>query len=199
MQDWKAKTVVLTGATSGLGRATALAFARRGFTIIVAGRRREALDALVASCDELGARAVSCEGDITQEADVQRLLETALAVNGRIDIWVNNAGVTLFAKLDEAPFDEHRRVIETNVIGSMLCARAVMPVFRRQEYGVLINVGSVLSKVGQPFVPSYVISKFAIRGLTEALRADVAEMPHVHVCTLLPYAIDTQHFEAGAN
>lgn len=199
MEDWKGKLVVITGATSGLGRAAALEFARRGFSLVLAARRREALADLVATCGQLGANAVPCQVDITQEGEVRRLLETALSVDGRIDVWVNNAGVTLFAKLDEAPFEEHRRVIETNVLGTMLCARAVLPVFRSQGYGVLVNVASVLGKVGQPFVPSYVISKFAIRGLSEALRADVAEMPHVHVCTLLPYAIDTQHFEAAAN
>jgi short-subunit dehydrogenase len=112
---------------------------------------------------------------------------------------VNNAGVTLFGSLTDAPFEEHRRVLETNVFGAMFGARAVLPTFRRQHSGVLINVGSILSKVGQPFVPSYVISKFALRGLSEALRVELAEEPNVHVCTVMPYAIDTPHFESGAN
>lgn len=195
----EAKIVVITGATSGLGRATALEFARRGCHVVLGARRDDALDELASQCRELGVTAIPCNADITVEDDVQKLLQAALSVDDRIDVWVNNAGVTLFARLDEAPFDEHRRVIETNVVGSMICARAVLPVFRNQEYGVLVNVGSVLSKVGQPFVPSYVISKFALRGLTETLRMDLAELPNVHVCSLLPYAIDTQHFEAGAN
>lgn len=92
-----------------------------------------------------------------------------------------------------------RRVVETNLWGSVLGARAVLPVFRRQGHGVLINVGSILSKVGQPLVPGYVISKFALRGLSEALRVELADQPHIHVCTLLPYAIDTPHFQTGAN
>jgi short-subunit dehydrogenase len=195
----EAKIVVITGATSGLGRAAALEFARRGCHVVLGGRRDDALEELASRCRDLGVTAVPCNADITVEEDVQQLLRTALSVDDRIDVWVNNAGVTLFARLDEGPFEEHRRVIETNVIGSMICARAVLPVLRKQEYGVLVNVGSVLSKVGQPFVPSYVISKFALRGLTESLRTDLAELPNVHVCTLLPYAIDTQHFEAGAN
>lgn len=199
MTAWENKVVVITGATSGLGRAAALEFARRGCHLVLGGRRQTALEEIAGECRALGAEAVHCNADITREEDVRRLVDCALGVDGRIDVWVNNAGVTLFARLDEAPFEEHRRVIETNVIGSMLCARAVLPVFRRQEHGVLVNVGSVLSKVGQPFVPSYVISKFAIRGLTETLRMDLAEFPDIHVCTLLPYAIDTQHFEAGAN
>jgi hypothetical protein len=90
-------------------------------------------------------------------------------------------------------------VIETNLYGSIFGARAVVPVFRRQKRGVLINVGSVLSKVGQPFVPSYVISKFALRGMSEALRVELADELDIHVCSILPYAIDTEHFESGAN
>jgi len=85
------------------------------------------------------------------------------------------------------------------VLGSMLCARAVIPVFRQQRRGTLINVGSLLSEVGQPFVPSYVISKFALRGMSEALRAELAEEPDIHVCTLLPFVIDTPHFQTGGN
>lgn len=81
----------------------------------------------------------------------------------------------------------------------MLCARAVLPIFRQQQAGVLINVGSLVSQVGQPFVPSYAISKYAVRGLTDALRTELAEQRNIHVCTLLPYAIDTQHFESAAN
>src|SRR5690606_17479042 len=133
------------------------------------------------------------------EDAVDALVERTLAAFERIDVWVNNAGVTLFAPLEGAPFEQHRRVIETNLFGPMYAARAVVPIFRRQGRGVMINVGSILGKVGQPFVPSYVISKFALRGLTEALRAELADAPDIHVCSLLPYAMDTPHFESGAN
>jgi short-subunit dehydrogenase len=90
-------------------------------------------------------------------------------------------------------------VIETNLFGPMHCARAVLPVFRRQGRGVLIHVGSIAGEIGQPYVPSYTISKFALRGLSEALRIELADDPGIQVCTLLPYAIDTPHFESGAN
>jgi short-subunit dehydrogenase len=136
---------------------------------------------------------------VTREAEVDGLCNAALEGFGRIDVWVNNAGVTAFGRLDQGTFEAHRRVIETNLFGAMYGARAVLPVFRRQGRGVLINVGSVLSQIGQPFVPSYVISKFALRGLTEALRAEVANTLGIHVCSLLPYAVDTEHFESGAN
>lgn len=193
------KVVVVTGASGGLGREVAVQFARRGANVAVAARRAEALEETARRCNAAGGESIAVVTDVTDEAQVQRLAAAALARWGRIDVWVNNAGVTLFGSLIDVPFEAHRRVLETNVYGAMFGARAAVPAFRRQHSGVLINVGSILSKVGQPFVPSYVISKFALRGLSEVLRVELAEEPHVHVCTVMPYAIDTPHFESGAN
>jgi NAD(P)-dependent dehydrogenase (short-subunit alcohol dehydrogenase family) len=193
------RVAVITGASSGLGKQTAIEFAKRGAHLVLAARRSEELERTAAECALLGPPVLWVVTDVTQEDQVEALAEAALAPHGRIDIWINNAGVTLFAKLEDAPFDAHRRVVETNLIGAMLGARAVIPIFRRQRQGILINVGSILSKVGQPFVPSYVISKFGVQGLSETLRAELADEPEIHVCSIYPYAIDTPHFEAGAN
>lgn len=193
------KVVVITGASSGLGRAAAIAFAARGCRVVLAGRRLEALEDAARECRVVGGQAVVRQTDVTSEDEVKALAALALEQTGVVDVWVNNAGVTLFGSLEHSPLEEHRQVIETNLFGSILGARAVLPIFRRQKRGVLINVGSILSKIGQPFVPSYVISKFALRGLTEALRAELADADDIHVCSLLPYVIDTEHFESGAN
>jgi short-subunit dehydrogenase len=166
---------------------------------VVAGRRAETLEDTANKCRDAGASVMVVAADVTKEADVVELVNRAQELTGSIDVWVNNAGVTAFGSLADTPLEDHRRVIETNLWGAIYCARAVVPVFRRQGHGVLINVGSILSKVGQPFVPSYVISKFALRGLSEALRAELADQRDIHVCTLLPYAIDTPHFQSGAN
>ncbi len=193
------KTVVITGGSSGLGLAAAVQFAALGACVVVAGRREEALVETVRLCAEVGGRASYVVTDVTDESQVRRLAGVAVERHGAIDVWVNNAGVTLFGLLEGTPFDEHRRVIETNLYGAMYGARAVIPLFRERRQGVLINVGSILSKIGQAYVPSYVISKFALRGLSETLRVELADHPDVHVCTLFPYTIDTPHFETGAN
>jgi short-subunit dehydrogenase len=195
----KNRVVVITGASSGIGRAAALAFAERGSRLVLAARRREALESIARACRGLGAQAVIRETDVKREDEVQALAQLALEQTGALDVWVNNAGVTLFGSIEHGPLDEHREVIETNLFGAIHGARAAIPIFRRQKRGVLINVGSILSKIGQPFVPSYVVSKFALRGLSEALRAELADERDIHVCSLLPYAVDTEHFESGAN
>jgi NAD(P)-dependent dehydrogenase (short-subunit alcohol dehydrogenase family) len=191
--------VVVTGASSGLGRAAATQLSRKGSRVVLAARRRPALEETAELCRKAGGEALVVETDVTDEAAVQRLGEQALGLNGRIDVWVNNAGVSAFGQLSDVPSEVHRRVIETNLFGAMYGARVVLPIFKRQREGVLINVGSVLSQIGQPYVPSYVISKFGLRGLTETLRSALADEPDIHVCSLLPYAIDTPHFETGAN
>jgi NAD(P)-dependent dehydrogenase (short-subunit alcohol dehydrogenase family) len=195
----RGKIVVVTGASGGLGREVAVQFARRGAAVALAARRHDALEVTAELCRRAGGEALVVDTDVTSEEQVRRLAQAALAEWGQIDIWVNNAGVTLFANLSEAPLDDLRRVVETNVFGAIFGVRAVLPVFRRQRRGVLINVGSILSKIGQPFVPAYVISKFALRGVSETLRVELADQPDIHVCTVLPYAVDTPHFESGAN
>jgi NAD(P)-dependent dehydrogenase (short-subunit alcohol dehydrogenase family) len=191
--------VVVTGASSGLGRATAYELAGRGARLVLAARRSDALEDTARRCRHADGSAVVVETDVTSEADVQRLARRAVEAYGRIDVWINNAGVTLFSPLEGATFDEHQRVIETNLFGAMHSARAVIPIFRQQRHGIMINVGSILGEVGHAFVPSYVISKFAVHGLSEALRVQLADEPNIHICTVFPYTIDTPHFEVAAN
>jgi NAD(P)-dependent dehydrogenase (short-subunit alcohol dehydrogenase family) len=193
------KVVVITGASSGIGRAAALRFARHGCRVALAARRAASLHEVEKCCDSLGGSTHVVVTDMTRSADIERLVDETLARWGRIDIWVNNAGITLFARLEDGEFEAHRQVLETNLVGAMYAARLVIPVFRRQRTGTLINVGSVLSQVGQAFVPSYVVSKFGLQGLTEALRTEFADDEEIHFCTVLPYATDTPHFEDAGN
>jgi short-subunit dehydrogenase len=193
------QVVVITGASSGLGREAAVQFARQGACLVLAARRDAALAETAWLCRRAGGSAETLVTDVTNESDVQRLADFALERHDRIDVWINNAGVTLFAQLEDGDFAQHRRVIETNLYGPIFAARAVVPIFRRQTHGVMINVGSILSRIGQAFVPSYVISKHGLRGLSQALRVELADEPDIHICSIYPYAMNTQHFEAGAN
>lgn len=199
MTKLRNSVVVITGASSGLGRAVAVEMAKHGASVVLAARRGESLEDTARTCRSAGGSALVVETDVTEEEQVEHLAAAAIEKFGRIDVWINNAGVTLFSPLEDAPFELHQRVIETNLMGAMLGARAAVPIFRQQKRGVLINVGSVLGEIGHAFVPSYVISKFGIHGLSEALRVELADEPDIHVCTVFPYSIDTPHFEAAAN
>lgn len=189
---------VLTGASSGIGRATALEFARRGARLVLAARSRQQLQYVVSDCRELGAPAVAVPTDVTDESAVRHLADRALGEFGRIDAWVNNAAVTLFARFEDAPSHIFRRVIETNLFGYVHGARAVLPHFHRRGQGVLINVSSVVGKIGQPYTSAYVTSKFAILGFSECLRQELRDT-NIDVCTVLPASIDTPLFQHGAN
>jgi NAD(P)-dependent dehydrogenase (short-subunit alcohol dehydrogenase family) len=191
--------VVVAGASSGIGRATGLAFADRGARVILAARRADALEELARQCQAAGGQALAVSTDMTDEAAVTELARRAVERFGRIDIWVNNAGVYLLGLLEATPPEAFRQVLETNFFGYVHGARAVLPHFREQGHGVLINNASVYSHIAAPWLTAYVSSKFAVRGFSEALRHELADLPDVHVCTVSPSPIDTPIFASAAN
>ena len=193
--------VVITGASSGIGKATALAFAKKGASVVVAARREAPLQETARECEQLGARAIAVPTDMTDFQAVQHLADRALETFGRIDVWVNNHGVTLFARFEEAPMEDYRRVIEVDLLGSIYGARVVLPIFREQGAGTLINQGSMVTKLSEPYVNSYVAAKHGIRGLGMSLRQELAlnGSKQIHVCTVMPATIDTPFFQHAAN
>ncbi|MBL8159092.1 SDR family NAD(P)-dependent oxidoreductase [Candidatus Saccharibacteria bacterium] len=196
------RVALITGATSGIGRATALEFARQGYDVALLARRQAELHAIAKECEEQGVRAVIAVADVTDETAVQKAAEMAIRAFGHIDIWVNNAAVSLFAKFETAPSDEYRRVIETNLFGYIHGARTAIKQFKHQGHGTLINVSSVTAQAPQPYTSAYVASKYAIRGLSASLRMELqldGLADAIHVTTVMPASVDTNLFQNAAN
>jgi len=195
--------VVITGASSGIGRAAAHEFARQGAKVVVAARRDSLLQDVANECKQLSGReALAIPTDVQDEQSVQNLAQQAAATFGRIDVWVNDAGVGAFGRFEETPPDIFRQVIETNFFGTVYGARAVLPYFRKQQQGTLINVSSLLGTIGGAYYTAYTASKFAVRAFGEGLREEIEVLDgakNIHVCTVMPATIDTPFFHHAAN
>jgi NAD(P)-dependent dehydrogenase (short-subunit alcohol dehydrogenase family) len=193
------KVAVITGASSGIGKATALAFARAGARLALCARRGPELQHTVEACRVTGAEAVCLEADVSDEAQVQALARSAIEAFGRIDIWFNNAGMDAFGPFLDIPSAAFERILQVNLMGTVYGSRAALAQFRQQGSGILINNASIVGVCPTPFHSPYVASKFAIRGFSHALRQETAALPDVHVCTVCPASIDTPLWQRGAN
>lgn len=193
---------VITGASSGIARATAIAFARQGASVVLAARHAGSLEQAARECEQAGGRALPVPTDVADEPAVHRLAARAAEAFGRIDVWVNAAAVIAYGEFEKTPAEAYRHVIETNLFGQIHGARAVLPFFRRQRHGVLINVASVWGSVTSPYVSSYVVSKFGVRAFSESLQESLRlekDTKDIHVCTILPQSVDTPIFSHGGN
>ena len=191
--------MVITGASSGIGRATALEWARKGGSVVLAARSKEVLGKIAYDCEQSGGRALVVEADVSKEEDVNKLAAEAVHTFGKIDVWLNNAAVMIFGAFNEIPTEALNRVLETNLLGIIYGARAAIKQFHRQEEGILINMGSIAGVVGQPYSTPYSISKGAIRSLGISLGQELAHYQNIHVCTLHPSIVDTPVFQNAAN
>ncbi|MFK0312881.1 SDR family oxidoreductase [Pseudomonas sp. NPDC090233] len=178
------KIALVTGAGSGIGRAVALALLQDGFSLVLAGRRAEPLQALVEQAQAAGGEALAVPTDVRDEQSVAQLFATIEEVHGRLDVIFNNAGINAPAvPIDELPLENWRNVIATNVDGVFLCARAAFGLMRRQQPqgGRIINNGSISAHTPRPFTAPYTASKHAVLGLTKALALD--GRPYNIVCS----------------
>ncbi|WP_126650751.1 SDR family oxidoreductase [Chryseobacterium aureum] len=193
------ETVVITGASSGVGKATAEAFAEQGADLVLAARGEEALTETAELCRKLGATVIAVPTDTSVAEDVQNLVKEALEFTGKIDYWVNNAGVLAFGKFEEIPVDVSDQIVKTNLLGYMHSAHAVLPVFKKQKRGVLLNNISIGGLMPAPYGTAYTASKFGIRGMVETLQGEVSDFPDIHICALYPGFQKSSGIEHAAN
>lgn len=195
------RVVVITGASSGIGRLTALRFARRGDTVVLAARSRDALATVAAECEEAGGTSLIVPTDVAAADEVRELGRRAVAEHGRIDVWVNDAAVMAYGQASTIPTPVHQRVIAVNLMGVLygsVVAAELMDPAHGGRGGVIVNVASLYGRMTSPFVAPYVASKFGVVGLSQVLRQELAGTG-VHVCTVLPGSMDTPIFRHAAN
>ncbi|WP_282876510.1 SDR family oxidoreductase [Pseudomonas peli] len=185
------KVVIITGASSGLGEATARDLAEKGARVVLAARRKDKLDALVAELVNAGGQAVAYQTDVTSQDDVKALIQGAIDTFGRLDVLVNNAGLMAIAPLSEGRVDEWDRMIDINIKGLLYGVAAALPVFQQQNSGHFINIASVAGlKVFSPGGTVYSGTKFAVRAISEGLRHEVGG--RIRTTTIEPGAVDSE-------
>jgi NAD(P)-dependent dehydrogenase (short-subunit alcohol dehydrogenase family) len=183
--------VLITGAMTGIGRATALAFAREGARVVVSGRRDEAGEALAAELRATGAEAEYVRADVRREDDVKALVDRAVARFGRLDVAVNNAGTEgQTGPVTEQSTDSYHATFDTNVLGTLLCMKHELRVMQPQGHGSIVNLSSTMGKKGAPGASLYVASKHAVEGLTKAAALEAAAFG-VRVNAVAPGPVDT--------
>lgn len=193
------QTIVITGASSGIGLATARMAAERGARVVMAARNEAALREAAGQINLSGGRAVVVVADVANPDEVDRIAETARREFGGVDTWVNNAGATIFGRLTEVPMEDKRKVFETNFWGVVNGCRTAVREMRNRG-GALINIGSIVSDRAIPLQGIYSASKHAVQGYTDALRMELEHdgVP-ISVTLVKPAAIDTPYLEHGRN
>jgi NAD(P)-dependent dehydrogenase (short-subunit alcohol dehydrogenase family) len=195
------RVVVITGASSGFGKGAARAFANADCCVVLAARRDALLDELAREIGAAGGRAIAVPTDVSVPEDVETLTARALETWGRIDVWVNNAGVGGIGRFEDTPLDVQEQVIRTDLLGVLYGSWYAWQQFLEQGHGVLINIASELGQHTVPYYAAYTAAKHGVVGLTQSLRQELelAGEEAIHVCLVMPTAHDTPFFEHAAN
>ncbi|MFT3880020.1 MAG: SDR family oxidoreductase [Gemmatales bacterium] len=196
MPRFISQVALITGATSGIGRATALAFAREGASVVAAGRRTSEGQALIKEIEAAGGHALFVQTDVGNEEQVKALIAKTLATFGRLDIAINNAGIEgeKFKPLTEQTVENYYAVMNCNVLGVMLCMKHQIPVMQKQQSGVIVNVASVTGVLGSPDMSVYSASKHAVIGLTRAAALETAKQG-IRINSVSPGIVITEMYD----
>ena len=185
------RVAAITGASAGIGRATAERLARDGAAVVVSARRQDRLEALVREITQRGGTALAVVADVTREEDMTRLVRISRERFGRLDVMMCNAGFGVEGSADDVSVEHMRKLVDVNYLGTFYAARAALPVFREQRHGHLLFVSSIVGKRGVPYMGAYSATKFAQVGLAECLRAELAGS-NIHVSVVYPVSTDTE-------
>jgi clavulanate-9-aldehyde reducatase len=189
--DLTGQVIAVTGASSGIGEATALACSRAGATVALAARRVERIEALAQRIAAEGGRAIAVPTDVGDEAQARAFVQRTHSEFGRLDVLVNNAGVMLLGPIEHAPTEEWRRMIHANVFGVLYCTHAALPLMREQGSGHVVNVSSVAGRVARAGSGVYNLTKFGVGAFSESLRQEGVAMG-VRVTLIEPGAVATE-------
>jgi short-subunit dehydrogenase len=188
------RVVAITGASAGIGRATAVRLARDGASVAMCARRREMLEAAAREVDAAGGRALPIVADVTSVDDMERFVSATVDRFGRLDVIVCNAGFGIAGTIDDISPDQMRKLVDINYMGTFYAARAALRVFRRQQHGHVVVVSSIVGKRGVPYMGAYAATKFAQVGMAECLRAEVAGSA-IHVSVVYPVSTESEFFD----
>ena len=189
--DLSGRVVAITGASSGIGEATALACARAGAAVALAARRQQRLEAVADRVREEGGRALAIVTDVGEEEQARAFIHGARDQLGRVDVLVNNAGVMHLGPIEGAPTDEWRRMVHVNIMGVLYCTHAALPLMRQQGSGHIVNVSSVGGRVVGLYSGVYSLTKFGIGAFSEALRREVLDSG-IRVSLIEPGRVETE-------
>jgi clavulanate-9-aldehyde reductase len=189
--DLSSQVVAITGASSGIGEATALACARAGAAVALAARRIERIEQLAEQIAAEGGRALAVQTDVGVQEQARAFIRRARSELGRLDVLVNNAGVMLLGPIENAPTEEWRRMIDANVFGVLYCTHAALPLMKEQGSGQIVNISSVAGRVARLGAGVYNLTKFGIGAFSESLRQEAVAM-NVRVTLIEPGAVATE-------
>ena len=188
------RVVAITGASAGIGRATAVRLARDGASLAICARRADRLDAAAQEIRAAGGEALAIAADVTRAEEMERFVAAAVERFGRLDVMICNAGFGIAGAIDDISPAQMRELVDINYMGTFHAARAALAVFRRQTAGHIIIVSSIVGRRGVPYMGAYAATKFAQVGLAECLRSEVAGSP-IHVTVVYPVSTDTEFFD----
>ncbi|MFI5706557.1 SDR family NAD(P)-dependent oxidoreductase [Kribbella sp. NPDC051620] len=193
------RVVVVTGASSGIGLATARAFAGQGARLVIAARSAAGLEVAEGICTADGGDVLVVPTDVSHADEVEALMEAAVHRFGRVDVVVHAAAVLAYGRFEDVPGEIFDRVVTVNVQGTANVGRSALRVFRRQGHGTLIVVGSLLGKIATPYLSCYVTSKWAVHGLTRSLQIETRSEPGIEVALVWPGSVNTPVYSQAGN